>query len=67
MGRKADRSLLIAEAIVRIAVRTFPGYSVTRHTPKIFQHAILANGKTTTTPPAEWGVIFTAMTFNLFG
>lgn len=57
---------MIAETIIRLAVRTLPGYSVTRHAPNIFHHALLANGETTATPPAERGAISTAMTFNLF-
>jgi hypothetical protein len=65
MGRKASSSLLIAETIIRITVRTLPSYSVTRHAPNIFHHALLANGETTATPPTERSVIFTAMTFNL--
>lgn len=48
MGR-----LLVAEPIVITAVRAFPGYSVARHPPEIFQHAFLTNNKAATASPAE--------------
>jgi len=38
---------------MRITVRAFPGYSVTGHSPEIFQHAVLADGKTAPALPAE--------------
>lgn len=48
MGR-----LLVAQPIVITAVRAFPGYSVARHPPEIFQHAFLTNSKAAPASPAE--------------
>ena len=62
-----QRSLLIPQTIMPPAVRTLPGYTVARHSPKIFQHAFLANGKAAATSPAKKEFLFATITVALLG
>jgi len=57
-----SHQLLIAETIVSVAVRALPGYSVARHSPQIFHHALLTDGEAATALPVERRVLSTAVT-----
>jgi len=45
--------LLVAEPITLTTIRTQPGYSVARHTPKIFQHTVLTDTESAPALPAK--------------
>jgi len=48
-----NKILLISKAVLSAAIRTFPGDAVAGHTPEIFLHAVLADGKSAPASPAE--------------
>jgi len=52
---------LITKVILPSAVRTLPGYSIARHSPEIFPHAVLTNCKAAPASPEEGGFIAAAM------
>jgi putative intracellular protease/amidase len=58
---------LIAETIIIVAVRAFPGYSIACHSPQIVHHALLTDGKSATALPVERRALSTAMTITLCG
>ena len=58
--------LLVAKPIILLAIRAFPGNTVTRHSPKIFQHTILTNGEAASALPAKRSVTPTTVAINLF-
>jgi len=45
--------LLIAKSILPTAIRALPSNAIARHSPDIFQHAILAYTEPATASPAE--------------
>ena len=55
--------LLIAKTILITAIRALPCYAVTRHSPDIFIHTILANSKAAAALPAKTEYFSTAITF----
>jgi hypothetical protein len=54
-------ALLIPKPILRPAIRTIPGNSITGHSPDIFIHAHLADGKPAPAGPGERGDFPAAM------
>ena len=56
-----QKSLLIAKPVLGAAVRAVPGDAVAGHSPEIFIHAFLADGKPAPAGPAERGCYCTAM------
>ena len=55
--------LLIAEPVIGAAIGTRPGNAVTGHTPFIFVHALLADGKPAPACPAKGKGPAAAMTY----
>jgi hypothetical protein len=45
--------LLVAKSILPSAIRALPGNSIARHSPDIFQHAILAYTEPATASPTK--------------
>jgi len=52
---------LITEIILPSAVRTLPGYSIARHSPEIYIHAVLTNCKAAPAAPEKGSFITAAM------
>ena len=46
--------LLVSEAVGLTTIGTLPGNTITRESPEIFFHAILAQGKPAATMPEKW-------------
>jgi hypothetical protein len=59
-------SLLVSIAVLFSAIRTLPGNSVTGHSPEIFFHAVLADGKSAPTSPAERRMLAAAGAWDFF-
>jgi len=53
---------LIPEIILSSTVRALPGYSIARHPPEIFIHAVLTNCKTAPAFPEKRGFFTAAVT-----
>jgi len=52
---------LITEIILPSAVRTLPSYSIARHSPEIYIHAVLTNCKAAPAAPEKGSFITAAM------
>ena len=61
-GLQETKTLLVAVSILLTAIRALPGDPVASHSPLIFIHAGLADGKTAPAIPAEHDRLSAAMT-----
>ena len=61
------QKLLISEAVPPAAIGTLPGDAVAGHSPEIFIHASLTNGKSAPALPIERKCFSTAMACRGFG
>jgi hypothetical protein len=59
-------SLLVSVPVLFSAIRTLPGNSITGHSPEIFFHATLADGKSAPASPAKRRMLAAACAGDFF-